>query len=84
MSGSEQDKVDQLIKLLEGKKKLSASDIAAVEKLLAAGAGVVNGRGKTGSSHYLWPPLFTAACFSNVDAAAMLIAAGADVNAVTT
>jgi hypothetical protein len=46
MSGSEQDKVDQLIKLLEKKKPLSASDVAAVQKLLAAGAGVVNGRGK--------------------------------------
>jgi hypothetical protein len=47
MSGSEQDKVNQLIKLLEKKKPLSASDIAAVQKLLAAGADVVNGRGES-------------------------------------
>jgi hypothetical protein len=47
MSGSEQDKVDQLIKLLEKEKPLSASDVAAVQKLLAAGAGVVNGRGES-------------------------------------
>ncbi len=47
MSGSEQEKVDQLIALCEKKKPLSASDVAAVQKLLAAGAGVVNGRGES-------------------------------------
>ena len=46
MSSSEQDKVDRLIALCEKEKPLSASDVAAVQQLLAAGAGVANGRGK--------------------------------------
>ncbi len=47
MSSSVQDKVDQLIALCEKGKPLSASDVSAVQKLLAAGAGVANGRGKS-------------------------------------
>jgi hypothetical protein len=47
MSGSEQDKVDQLIALCDKEKPLSASDVAAVQKLLAAGAGVAIGIGKS-------------------------------------
>ena len=47
MSSSEQDKVDRLIALCEKGKPLSASDVAAVQQLLAAGAGVANGRGKS-------------------------------------
>ena len=47
MSSSEQDKVDRLIALCEKEKPLSASDVAAVQQLLAAGAGVANGRGKS-------------------------------------
>ena len=47
MSSSEQDKVDRLIELCEKRKPLSASDVAAVQQLLAAGAGVANGRGKS-------------------------------------
>ncbi len=42
---SEQQKVDLLIALCEKKKPLSASDVAAIQQLLAAGAGVANGRG---------------------------------------
>jgi hypothetical protein len=45
MSSNVQDKVDQLIALCEKKKKLSASDVAAIRQLLADGAGVVNGKG---------------------------------------
>ena len=43
---SEQQKVDLLIALCEKKKPLSASDVAAIQQLLA-GAGVANGRGKS-------------------------------------
>jgi hypothetical protein len=39
------EKVDQLIALCEKEKPLSASDVAAIRQLLAAGAGVVNGKG---------------------------------------
>ena len=42
-----QDKVDQLIAVCEKDKPLSASDVAAIRQLLAAGAGVVNGKGKS-------------------------------------
>ncbi len=45
MSSSEQDKVDRLIALCEKETPLSASDVAAVQQLLAAGAGVANGIG---------------------------------------
>ena len=45
MSSNVQDKVDQLIALCEKKKPLSARDVAAIRQLLAAGAGVVNGKG---------------------------------------
>ena len=45
MSSNVQDKVDQLIALCEKEKPLSASDVAAIRQLLAAGAGVVNGKG---------------------------------------
>ena len=44
---SEQQKVDLLIALCEKEKPLSASDVAAIQQLLAAGAGVANGRGKS-------------------------------------
>ena len=47
MSSSEQGKVDRLIALCLKKKPLSASDVAAVQQLLAAGAGVANGRGES-------------------------------------
>ena len=47
MSSSEQDKVDRLIALCDKENPLSASDVAAVQQLLAAGAGVANGRGKS-------------------------------------
>jgi hypothetical protein len=46
-SNCEQDKVDQLIALCKKEKPLSASDVAAIQQLLAAGAGVANGRGKS-------------------------------------
>ncbi len=46
-ASSEQDKVDRLIVLCEKEKPLSASDVAAVHQLLAAGAGVANGRGES-------------------------------------
>ena len=46
MSSSEQGKVDRLIALCAKGKPLSASDVAAIQKLLAAGAGVANGRVK--------------------------------------
>lgn len=46
-NSSVQDKVDQLIALCEKAKPLSASDVAAIRQLLAAGAGVVNGKGKS-------------------------------------
>jgi hypothetical protein len=45
MSSNVQDKVDQLIALCEKEKPLSASDVDAIRQLLAAGAGVVNGKG---------------------------------------
>ena len=44
---SVQDKVDQLIALCEKDEPLSASDVAVIRRLLAAGAGVVNGKGKS-------------------------------------
>ena len=47
MSSSVQVKVDQLIVLCEKAKPLSASDVAAIRQLLAAGAGVVNCKGKS-------------------------------------
>jgi hypothetical protein len=43
---SEEQKVDLLLALCCKKKPLSASDVAAIQQLLAAGAGVANGRGK--------------------------------------
>ena len=46
-ASSEQEKVDLLIALCDKKKPLSASDVAAIRQLLAAGAGVANGRGKS-------------------------------------
>jgi hypothetical protein len=47
MSSSEQDKVDRLIALCEKEKPLATSDVAAIQQLLAAGAGVANGRGES-------------------------------------
>ena len=47
MSSSVQDKVDQLIALCDKDKPLSASDVAAIQQLLAAGSGVVDGIGKS-------------------------------------
>ena len=47
MSSSVQDKVDQLIALCDKDKPLSASDVAAIHQLLAAGSGVVDGIGKS-------------------------------------
>ena len=44
---SEQQKVDLLIAFCDKKKPLSPSDVAAIQQLLAAGAGVANGRGKS-------------------------------------
>ena len=46
-ASSEQDKVDLLIAFCDKEKPLSASDAAAIRQLLAAGAGVANGRGKS-------------------------------------
>ena len=46
-ASSEQDKVDLLIAFCDKEKPLSASDAAAIQQLLAAGAGVANGRGKS-------------------------------------
>jgi hypothetical protein len=47
MKNSEQDKVDQLIALCAKGKPLSASDVAVIQQLLVAGAGVANGAGKS-------------------------------------
>ena len=46
-ASSEQDKVDLLIAFCDKEKPLSASDVAAIQQLLAAGAGAANGRGKS-------------------------------------
>jgi hypothetical protein len=42
-----QSRVDQLLALIDKEKPLSASDVDAIRQLLAAGASVANGIGKS-------------------------------------